>query len=183
MVTRRPFTLLEVLVALTVLMLGFGFLMGQFALSSGRLRDAGGELARTRELVNAAEFTLLAGPKVKLDKRFLTPERYRVTRSWRVAASCWTKTERFPKQVLPLLGVAPSARTSALERAFPFWRKSATPMDLRTIGHCWTTVTSSPESSLRRIALRKLTNSQLRLLATCITFLKMERASRQMLRR
>ena len=85
MVTRRPFTLLEVLVALTVLMLGFGFLMGQFALSSGRLRDAGGELARTRELVNAAEFTLLAGPKVKLDKRFLTPERYRVTRSWRVA--------------------------------------------------------------------------------------------------
>ena len=85
MVTRRRSTLLEVLVALTVLMLGFGFLMGQFALASGRLRDAGGELARTRELVNAAEYTLLAGPKVKLDKRFLTPERYRVTRSWRPA--------------------------------------------------------------------------------------------------
>ncbi len=85
MVTRRRFTLLEVLVALTVLALGFGFLMGQFALASGRLRDAGGELARTRELVNAAEYTLLAGPKAKLDKRFLSPERYRVTRSWRPA--------------------------------------------------------------------------------------------------
>ena len=84
MVTRH-FTLLEVLVALTVLALGFGFLMGQFALASGRLRDAGGELARTRELVNAVEYTLLAGPKAKLDKRFLTPERYRVTRSWRPA--------------------------------------------------------------------------------------------------
>ena len=85
MVKRSSFTLLEVLVALSVLMLGFGFLMGQQALSSGRLRDAGEALARTRELTNAMEYTLLAGPSVKWDNRFLTPERYRVTRSWQLA--------------------------------------------------------------------------------------------------
>ncbi|MBQ4106672.1 MAG: type II secretion system protein [Lentisphaeria bacterium] len=85
MVKRCCFTLLEVLVALSVLMLGFGFLMGQQALSSGRLRDAGEALARTRELTNAMEFTLLAGPSVKWEKRFLTPDRYRVTRSWQLA--------------------------------------------------------------------------------------------------
>lgn len=85
MVNRRRFTLLEVLVALVVLMLGIGFIMGQLALSSGRLRDAGENMARTRELVNAAEFTLLAGPSVKWEKRFLTPERYQVTRTWKLA--------------------------------------------------------------------------------------------------
>ena len=57
MVKRCCFTLLEVLVALSVLMLGFGFLMGQQALSSGRLRDAGEALARTRELTNAMVYS------------------------------------------------------------------------------------------------------------------------------
>ncbi|MBO5762869.1 MAG: prepilin-type N-terminal cleavage/methylation domain-containing protein [Lentisphaeria bacterium] len=78
---RRDFTLLEVIVALFLLSIGIGFLTGQFALASYRIRDGQDHWERTHELINAAEYTLYAGPSVKLDPQFFQ-EKFRIKRHY-----------------------------------------------------------------------------------------------------
>ena len=73
------FTLLEVIVALFLLCIGIGFLTGQFAVASYRIRDGKDHWERTHELINAAEYTLYIGPSVKLDPLFFQ-EKFKVKR-------------------------------------------------------------------------------------------------------
>ncbi len=81
----HSFTLLEVIIALLILSLGIFILMEQLGVAARRTANAATDWRQTHELVNAAEYSLLAGPGAKLDSRFLDTARYRVRRQYRLA--------------------------------------------------------------------------------------------------
>ena len=81
MKVKRYFTLLEVIIALLILSLGVFILLQQLALAARRSTDAALDWNQTHELVNAAEYSLLAGPEARLDARFFDTRRFRIRRS------------------------------------------------------------------------------------------------------
>ena len=78
---KHPFTLLEVLIAFFIFSIGTGLLVTQFALSAARVSDGMKQWEQTHELINAAEYSLLADPGAALDKRFFNPD-YLVSRKY-----------------------------------------------------------------------------------------------------
>lgn len=75
---RNSFTLLEVVIALLILSIGVFLLLEQLAVASRRVFDAAEGWERSHELVNAAEYALLAGPEAKAERRFRNPDRFRI---------------------------------------------------------------------------------------------------------
>ena len=71
---RKIFTLLEVLIAFFLFCIGLGFLISQFAAASFRVTDGMDSWRYSHELINAAEYALLAAPSADLDSRFLHPD-------------------------------------------------------------------------------------------------------------
>lgn len=71
MTARSPLTLIEVVVALAVLAMGFASLLSLMAISSNRSSKAEMRWDSAHRLSQAAEFFLLCGPKAKIDERFL----------------------------------------------------------------------------------------------------------------
>lgn len=67
----RPLTLIEVVVALAILALGFASLLSLMAMSSNRAAKAESKWDSAHRISQAAEFFLLCGPKTRMDNRFL----------------------------------------------------------------------------------------------------------------
>jgi hypothetical protein len=68
----RTLTLVEVVVALAVLAIGFASLLSIMAMSSKRAAKAEAKWDASHRLSQATEFFLLCGPQVRIDERFLT---------------------------------------------------------------------------------------------------------------